>query len=52
MWYGGIFWDLAKVFDCVNQEILLVKLHYYGIQGTEELIGSDPLWQIENKNLK
>jgi hypothetical protein len=31
---GGKFHDLAKGFNCVHHEILLVKFHYYGIQGT------------------
>jgi len=31
---GRIFCNVAKALDCVNHEILLVKLHYYGIPGT------------------
>jgi hypothetical protein len=28
-----IFCDIAKAFDCVDHELLLNKLQYYGIQG-------------------
>jgi hypothetical protein len=33
---GEIFYDLAKASDCVNQNILLLKLNFYRIQGKAE----------------
>jgi hypothetical protein len=29
----GVFCDLTNVFDCVNQELLLKKLQFYGVKG-------------------
>jgi hypothetical protein len=30
MYVGGISCDLYKVFDCINHELLLSKLHFNG----------------------
>ena len=32
----GVFCDLVKAFDFLNQEILLAKLHFCGIWGVTE----------------
>ena len=33
MFSCGVFIDLQKVFDMVDHEILLQKLHHFGIRG-------------------
>jgi hypothetical protein len=52
---GGIFCDLAKVFDCVNHDTLLLKLNWYGITGkANNLIKSylmDRYQRVEMKNI-
>jgi hypothetical protein len=38
---GGLFCELKRAFDCVNYDILLLKMKFYGITGTaNKLMGS------------
>ncbi len=43
----GIFLDLQKAFDTVNQKMLLEKNKHYGIRGTQLCHGFVPILIIE-----
>jgi hypothetical protein len=49
---GGIFCDLAKALDSLKHEILLYKLHYFGIQGARANWFRSYLTEQKTKRLK
>jgi len=41
---GGLFCNLQKAFDCVNHDILLSKMKFYGITGVANRLMESYLW--------
>jgi hypothetical protein len=46
---GGIFCDLEKAFDCVDHDILLPELKFYGISGKDLAVYHS---HLDNRHLK
>jgi hypothetical protein len=47
LYVGGLFCDLQKAFDCVNHEILISKMNFYGITGIANKLNS--IYQMDIK---
>jgi hypothetical protein len=54
MHFSGIFCDLTKAFYSVNHEMLLSKLHYFGIRGAmaNKLVQIPPYRKKEKQKIE
>jgi hypothetical protein len=48
---GGIFCDLEKAFECVNHNILLTRLEFYGITGNHYTLYKSYLTDRHNRTM-